>query len=301
MISNEAINSIKKLLPASCVSMDVPMAGMTSFRLGGPCEVLVEPENEEQLAAVSVFLRRERLPFFVLGNGTNTLVHDAGYAGVILLIGPKMSEVAVEGNVIRAQAGALLSRAASMAARSSLSGLEFAAGIPGSVGGAVTMNAGAFGGEMCQVIRHVRVIDDEGVIKDLSCEEMEFGYRHSLVHREPLIVTEVVMELQPGDPQEIRSKMDEFNARRREKQPLEYPSAGSTFKRPEGHFAGKLIMEAGMRGYQVGGARVSDKHCGFIVNTGKATTEDVLEVMGDVQQRVYERFGVKLEPEVVVL
>lgn len=237
----------------------------------------------------------------MLGNGSNLLVSDEGYHGVILQIGQRMSKIEVNDCVITAQAGASLAQTARTAMEHGLTGLEFASGIPGTVGGGVVMNAGAYGGEMSQAVIQVNVVNSQGEIMELDNDTMEFGYRTSSVKGNSLTVTEVIFKLQRGNREEIKAKMDELAARRREKQPLEYPSAGSVFKRPRGYFAGKLIMDAGLRGYQCGGARVSDKHCGFIVNVGGATAWDVRDVIREVQERVKERFNVNLETEVLFL
>lgn len=240
-------------------------------------------------------------PFFILGNGSNILVSDEGYRGVILQIGRKMSQIRVEGSRMIAGAGALLSQVAKAALAHGLTGLEFACGIPGTVGGGVVMNAGAYGGEMSQVVAEVTVTSRDGEVLILDNESMEFGYRISTIKNHPFVVTEVAFELEGGDRQLIQEKMEDLAARRREKQPLEYPSAGSTFKRPEGYFAGELIMKAGLRGFQIGGARVSDKHCGFVVNTGRATAADVKDVVDEIRERVKDIFHVELQPEIVFL
>ena len=247
------------------------------------------------------YLEMAGVPFFVVGNGSNLLVDDDGYRGVVAQVGPGMSRITVEGKRLVAQAGASMAQAARAALEQGLTGLEFASGIPGTVGGGVVMNAGAYGGEMSRVVEQVNVVSREGETLCLENETMEFGYRTSVIKNSPFVVTEVTFLLEKGDRKEIQAMMEDLAARRREKQPLEYPSAGSTFKRPAGHFAGKLIMDAGLSGFQVGGARVSEKHCGFIVNTGDATARDVRAVMGEVQRRVKEQFRVDLEPEVVLL
>jgi UDP-N-acetylmuramate dehydrogenase len=257
--------------------------------------------TEEELTKLILHLNQIEEEYFILGNGSNLLVGDKGYRGVVLKLGGSMEEVSVEGNVVRAGAGALLSKVAAEAKNHGLSGMEFAAGIPGSIGGGVVMNAGAYGGEMKQVVVSVRTLDTEGQILLLDNETMEFGYRTSAIKNRSVIVLEVTLRLTEGNPEEIGARMEELALLRRSKQPLEYPSAGSTFKRPEGYYAGKLIMEAGMRGYRIGGAQVSDKHCGFVVNTGRATAADVREVIEEVQQRVKERFHVSLEPEIIFL
>lgn len=301
MISNAVIEAIKGFVPENNIFLNEPMAGHTTFRIGGPADCLVQLESEEQLKNVQKYLSLVEEPFFILGNGSNLLVSDHGYPGVILQIGEKMSDIKVEGCRITAQAGALLSQVSKAALEHGLTGLEFASGIPGTVGGGVVMNAGAYDGEMSQVVRQVNVVSRQGESLEFDNDTMEFGYRTSALKKNPFTVTAVTFELQEGDPEQIKAKMDELGDKRRKKQPLEYPSAGSIFKRPEGHFAGKLIMDAGMRGYQTGGARVSDKHCGFIVNVRKATAQDVLDVIAEVQERVKERFGVDLEMEVIYL
>lgn len=301
MISEAVIQALKKFVPEENICLQEPMAGHTTFRIGGPADCFLQPENEEQLIQVQRYLSKVGIPFFVLGNGSNLLVSDGGYRGVIIQIGRKMSRIEVEGCIIKAQAGAPLAQVAKTAMEYGLTGLEFASGIPGTVGGGVVMNAGAYDGELSRVVVRVNAVNSEGESMELDNETMEFGYRTSAVKNSSLTVTEVIFGLEKGDREQIRTKMDDFAARRREKQPLEYPSAGSTFKRPEGYFAGKLIMEAGLRGYQCGGARVSDKHCGFVINTGGATAEDVRDVIHEVQEQVKDKFHVTLETEVIFL
>ena len=301
MISEAVIQALKKFVPEENICLQEPMAGHTTFRIGGPADCFLQPENEEQLIQVQRYLSKVGIPFFVLGNGSNLLVSDGGYRGVIIQIGRKMSRIEVEGCIIKAQAGAPLAQVAKTAMEYGLTGLEFASGIPGTVGGGVVMNAGAYDGELSRVVVRVNAVNSEGESMELDNETMEFGYRTSAVKNSSLTVTEVIFGLEKGDREQIRAKMDDFAARRREKQPLEYPSACSTFKRPEGYFAGKLIMEAGLRGYQCGGARVSDKHCGFVINTGGATAEDVRDVIHEVQEQVKDKFHVTLETEVIFL
>ena len=301
MISEAVIQALKKFVSEENICLQEPMAGHTTFRIGGPADCFLQPENEEQLIQVQRYLSKVGIPFFVLGNGSNLLVSDGGYRGVIIQIGRKMSRIEVEGCIIKAQAGAPLAQVAKTAMEYGLTGLEFASGIPGTVGGGVVMNAGAYDGELSRVVVRVNAVNSEGESMELDNETMEFGYRTSAVKNSSLTVTEVIFRLEKGDREQIRAKMDDFAARRREKQPLEYPSAGSTFKRPEGYFAGKLIMEAGLRGYQCGGARVSDKHCGFVINTGGATAEDVRDVIHEVQEQVKDKFHVTLETEVIFL
>ena len=273
----------------------------TTFRIGGPADVLVTPPDEKSLMRAIALCQSEQVPFLIIGNGSNLLVSDAGFRGVILQIGPKMSKVTVEGNVIVAQAGASMAQIARTAMEHELAGMEFASGIPGTIGGGVVMNAGAYGGELSQIVTQVNVVNSEGEIMELDNETMEFGYRTSTIRNNPFTVTEVILRLEKGDRQQIRERMEELAARRREKQPLEYPSAGSTFKRPAGYYAGQLIMEAGLRGFQCGGAKVSDKHCGFVINTGNATAEDVRTLIREIQTRVKDQFNVNLETEVLFL
>lgn len=300
MISGAVLETLKNFVPEENIHIQESLALHTTFRVGGPADCLIELETEEQLRKVKHYLAMIEMPTFVLGNGSNTLVRDEGYRGVVLLIGKKMSNIQIEETCITAQAGALLSQVANAAMEHGLTGLEFASGIPGTVGGAVVMNAGAYGGEMSQVVTEVTVMNRDGEILALDNATMEFGYRYSTIRHQPFVVTGVTFRLQPGNQEDIKARMAELAAKRREKQPLEYASAGSTFKRPEGYFAGELIMKAGMRGFQIGGARVSDKHCGFVINTGNATAADVLDVISEVQERVKERFGVDLEPEIIV-
>lgn len=292
---------IKTIIPGERIRFHEPMNQHTTFRVGGEAECFITIQHEEELAKLIPYLNQIEQNYFILGNGSNLLVGDKGYRGMILKLDGPMEQIRTDGTRITAKAGAPLSRVAVTAKENGLAGLEFAAGIPGTIGGGVVMNAGAFDGEMKQVVEAVRVIDKEGEITTLDNDTMEFGYRTSIIKNRPFIVLEVVLRLVEGDPDQIGAKMEELAGLRKSKQPLEYASAGSTFKRPEGYYAGKLIMDAGMRGYRIGGAQVSDKHCGFIVNTGKATAADIKEVIEEVQERVKERFHVTLEPEVVFL
>ena len=292
---------MKTIIPRERILFQEPMKQHTTFRVGGEAECFITIQQEEELVKLIPYLNQIEQDYFILGNGSNLLVGDKGYRGIVFKFDGPMEEIRVEGTRITAKAGALLSRVAVTAKENGLTGLEFAAGIPGSIGGGVVMNAGAYDGEMEQVVEAVRVIDREGQITTRDHDTMEFGYRTSIIKNRPYIVLEVVLQLAAGDPEQISAKIEELSELRRSKQPLEYASAGSTFKRPEGHYAGKLIMDAGMRGYRIGGAQVSDKHCGFIINTGKATAADIREVIEEVQERVKERFHVALEPEVVYL
>ncbi len=284
---------------AAAVSVDEPMSAHTTFRAGGKASCFAEP-TEEELAELMSFVTREGLPYFVLGNGSNVLFSDAGYDGLVISIGKNMAQIRTDGGAITAGAGALLSAVAAEALRQGLTGLAFASGIPGSVGGGVFMNAGAYGGELKDVISRVTALTPAGEKKTYRTEELDFSYRHSIFTAEAAgeIVLSADFSLKEGDPDRIRETMQDLNARRREKQPLEFPSAGSTFKRPEGHFAGKLIQEAGLMGYAVGDAMVSTKHAGFVVNTGKASASDIYAVICHVQETVLEMSGVHLEPEV---
>ena len=282
------------------VLSDEPMSLHTTFRIGGPADYMVFPHSPEEILEVLRFAAEEGIPCTVIGNGSNLLVSDDGIRGIVVRLGREFGKISLEENVMTVEAGALLSAAANYAAEHSLTGMEFAGGIPGTVGGACMMNAGAYGGEMKQILESVTVLKD-GQIRTLSGDEMGLGYRTSAFLREGMIVLSAVIRLKPGDPDQIRALSDDLKERRQSKQPLDLPSAGSTFKRPEGYFAGKLIMDAGLRGYRVGGAEVSGKHCGFVVNRGGATAEDVKQLIRDVQDRVYEQFGVRLEPEVRIL
>ncbi len=292
---------IKTIIPKDRILFHEPMSKHTTFRVGGEAECLIMVRQEEELVKLILYLNQIEEEYFILGNGSNLLVGDKGYRGVILKFDGPMEDIRVEGTLVKARAGALLSKAASVARDHGLSGLEFAAGIPGSIGGGVVMNAGAYGGEMKQIVVSVRGMNKDGQILTLDNDTMEFGYRTSAIKNRPIIVLEVTLQLTEGSPEEIGAKMEELANLRRSKQPLEYPSAGSTFKRPEGYYAGKLIMDAGMRGHRIGGAQVSNKHCGFVVNTGGATAADVREVIEEVQERVKERFHVSLEPEIIFL
>ena len=277
-----------------------PMSGHTTLKLGGPADYLVFPRSAEEITALFAEAGAYGLPVTVIGHGSNLLVLDGGIRGLVISVEKNMRKITVEGTTVTAQAGAMLASVAMAAAEAGLSGLEFAAGIPGTVGGGVTMNAGAYDGEMAQVVTRVNGVYPNGKPVSLSREEMKFGYRRSAVTEMNFIVTEVTLELQPGDPAAIRARMNELNAKRAEKQPLDVPSAGSTFKRPEGYYAAALIDQCGLKGYSVGGARVSMKHAGFLVNTG-TSSRDYLDLVEKVRQIVEERVGVRLETEIRIL
>lgn len=292
---------IKQIVRQENILFDEPMSRHTTFRVGGNAKCLIRITDKEQLIKLVPLLHKTGQEYFILGNGSNLLAGDRGYSGIIVKLDSNMGSITAEGERIRASAGSLLSGAAAFARDNALAGLEFAAGIPGTVGGAVVMNAGAYGGEMKQIVEAVEVMNRDGEILVLDNDTMEFGYRTSVIKNRPFIILETVFRLRQDSKEEISKRMEELAARRREKQPLEYASAGSTFKRPEGYYAGKLVMDAGLRGFRIGGAQVSEKHCGFIINTGNATAADVREVIEEVQQRVKDAFGVSLEREVIYL
>lgn len=292
---------LKEILGGKGLREMEPMSRRTTFRAGGPARWFAEPETKEALRAVLALCRESRTPYFILGNGSNLLVADSGFDGGIIHLGKAWSQVVSEGSRIRAGAGAMLSAAARAALDASLEGLAFAAGIPGTVGGAVVMNAGAYGSELKDVLVSATVLDGEGQVLELSAKELELGYRTSCVLSKGYVVLEAELQLKAGSKQEIRAAMEELAAKRREKQPLKYPSAGSTFKRPEGYFAGKLIEDAGLRGFRLGGAQVSEKHCGFVINREGATAADILNLCRHVERTVQEQFGVTLELEVKLL
>lgn len=293
------IQQLSALVGAENVLTDEPMSAHTTFRVGGPADYFVTPSTTQAVSDVAQFCRQNDVELFTVGCGSNLLVADAGLRGVVMKIGGKLGQVTVrDDGTITAGAGATNAKVARAALDVGLAGFEFAAGIPGSIGGAAIMNAGAYDGELRNVATSATCLSREGEIKRWSAEEAQWSYRHSKMGDEGAIVLSVDLQLQPGDPGQIRERMRELAQRRSDKQPLDLPSAGSTFKRPEGHFAGKLIQDAGMQGYSVGGAQVSLKHAGFVVNTGNATAADVLQVILDVQEAVYAQFAIELQPEV---
>lgn len=299
---NERIKDMfVNLLGENKVQTDEPMSRHTTFRIGGPADYFLTPSSAQEVKEIIRICKEEKLPYFILGNGSNLLVSDNGYRGVIIQLYRNFNQITVEGTKIRACAGALLSGIAAEAKNESLTGFEFAGGIPGTLGGAVAMNAGAYGGEMKDILEEAVVMTQEGEILHIPVDELEMGYRTSVVKTAGYIVLEAVISLEKGSMDAIKARMKELTELRTSKQPLEFPSAGSTFKRPEGYFAGKLIMDAGLRGYQVGGAQVSQKHCGFVINTGNATAADVRRLMNDVIRTVQDKFNVTLEPEVKFL
>ena len=292
------LEKLQKLIGEAKVLANEPMASHTTFRIGGPADYFVMPETVEELRDILALCKEEGLPYFILGNGSNLLVGDKGFRGVVIQLYKNFDGLSIEGTRVTAKSGAMLIRVAKEAGKAGLTGLEFASGIPGTIGGAMVMNADAYGGEMKDVVTAVTVLTKDGDIKTLTGSEMNFRYRGSVVEDEGYIVLETVMELKEGNLEEIQARIDELSLQRRTKQPIEYPSAGSTFKRPEGYFAGKLIQDTNLRGYQVGGAQVSEKHCGFVINAGGATAADVMQLMQDVSDKVNAQFGVTLEPEV---
>ncbi len=289
---------LRQAAPGTELRTQEPMSRHTTFQVGGPAAVWAEPGSAAELAALAALCRREHIPYSVVGRGSNLLVGDKGYPGVILHLGERLSHWRTEGTQIWGEAGISLAALARYACQAGLAGLAFAAGIPGSLGGAVFMNAGAYGREMKDVLAEVQVLDPAGRIRWIPAEQMELGYRTSAAQTWGYVITAAKFQLQPGDPAEIRDEMAALMVRRREKQPLEYPSAGSTFKRPAGYFAGKLIQDAGLAGFSVGGAQVSEKHCGFVINRGGATAAEIRELCRQVAEQVRERFGVELELEV---
>ena len=300
-MNSEIIKKFCDLLGEERVFTGEAMSRHTTFKIGGPADYFLMPDKGTDVGRIVKICKESGIPYFILGNGSNLLVGDGGYRGAVIQIYKNMSSVTVEGTEIIAQAGALLSSVAAAAKNASLTGFEFAGGIPGTMGGAVVMNAGAYGGERKDVLTEVTVMDDEGEIITLPADKLELGYRTSIIKTAGYIVLEAKLQLKEGDPEVIRETMKDLTIRRTTKQPLEYPSAGSTFKRPEGYFAGKLIMDSGLAGYQVGGAQVSEKHCGFVINAGGATARDVRTLMDDVRDVVYKKYGVTLEPEVKFL
>ena len=298
MNNNKIENKFCTCLGSDNVKLQEPMSKHTTFRIGGPVDFYLCPHSTKEVQQTVQICKEENLPYFILGNGSNLLVSDKGYRGVIIQLWKNFSDISVKDCCITAKAGALLSKVAAEALEEGLTGMEFASGIPGTIGGAVFMNAGAYGGEMKDIIKEVKVLDDQGEIRVLSNEEMKLGYRTSIVKEKGYTVLSAVLQLKKGDVSVIRETMEDLKNRRTSKQPLDMPSAGSTFKRPEGYFAGKLIMDSGLRGFSMGGAQVSEKHCGFVVNKGGATAEDVTALIREVQRRVKEKFGVELEIEV---
>lgn len=283
------------------VLFDEPMKNHTSFKIGGPADVMIFPSTEEELIAAVTLCRENQIDYYIMGNGSNLLVKDGGMRGVVIKINEDLNNINIEGNTINCEAGALLTGVSRAAMANSLTGIEFANGIPGTIGGAVTMNAGAYGGEMKDVIKSVRVLDSMNNIQEYTNQEMNFRYRGSKVVDDNLIVLSVKIELKPGNFDEIEALMKDLTFKRTSKQPLELPSAGSTFKRPVGYFAGKLIEDSGLRGLRLGGAQVSEKHCGFVVNIDNALCKDVLQLISVVQKTIRDNYDVELETEIKLI
>lgn len=290
-----------KVVGEESILFNEPMSKHTTYKIGGACDVMLLPKNDDEVCELIKLCKQNDIPFYVIGNGSNLLVRDGGVRGAIIKISSKMSEITACGNKITAQAGALLGSVVRVAYENSLSGLEFAAGIPGAVGGAVTMNAGAYGGHMQQIVTKIKACDTNGEIVELTNAELDFGYRQSLVRSNKLTVLSCELELIPAQKEEIKEKMDILSQKRRSMQPLSLPSCGSVFKRPEGHYIGKLIEDAGLKGTTVGGAQVSQLHANFIVNIGDATAENVLELIAIIKKRVWDAFAVAIETEVIVI
>ncbi len=289
---------MRQIVGEDNVLINEPMSKHTTFEIGGPADLFVIPESTDEVREVIAACRGAQVPYFVLGNGSDLLVSDDGYHGVIVGLADGFTNVSIDGEEMTCQAGVSLREASEMACELGLTGLEFACGIPGTIGGACFMNAGAYDGCMANVLKSVRVILPDGSLETIGVDDLALGYRASRVRDDGLIVLTATFRLRKGNPTTIRAKMDDLTHKRESKQPLEKPSAGSTFKRPEGYFAGKLISDAGLQGYQVGGAAVSKKHAGFVVNLGDATAADVHAVIAHVQDEVERQFGVRLEPEV---
>jgi len=304
MLISKSVNfaaELEKAVPAQRLLIDEPMSKHTTFRIGGPADYFVLPETVQEVADVLHIAKQFAVPVTVLGNGSNVLVLDRGIRGLVLKFGPEMANIRHSGNTVFAGAGALLANVSRYAAQYDLTGFEFAIGIPGSIGGAVFMNAGAYDGDMSQVVQAVTAVCQDGGVKRFEREALNFGYRHSVFQETGCLICEVELALEKGINTSIRGRLDDYTEKRQTKQPIEMPSAGSTFKRPQGHFAGTLIEKAGLKGVSVGGAQVSTKHAGFIINAGDATAQDVLALICKVQDSVYKQFGVSLHPEVRIL
>lgn len=292
---------LEKLIDGECIYYNEPMKSHTSFKVGGPADILVIPKKTSEVVILLNFCKINNIPFYIMGNGSNTVVKDNGFRGMVIKL-TEICNIAVDEKLVRAGAGAFLSTVSKEALKYSLKGMEFASGIPGTVGGAVTMNAGAYGPEIKDIIETADVIDMSGNFMRLSKDQLELSYRNSIVQKNNYIVVEAAFKLEPGNYDDIKNRMDELNFRRADKQPLNYPSAGSTFKRPEGgYFASKLIDDAGLKGLCSGGAMVSKKHSGFIINYDNATAKDILYLIEQVQKIVYDKFNVNIEPEIKII
>ena len=301
MNKNKVYNELLDIVGKENIMMDEPMKKHVSFRVGGPADILVRPINEEQLKEILLYIKSEEIPYLIIGNGSNLLVRDGGIRGVVVELSDNFSDFKIDGNKIEIKAGALLSRIGNAALRAELKGFEFASGIPGTFGGALAMNAGAYGGEIKDIVKTVKIMDKDGNILELSNEEMHFGYRRSTIVEKGYVALSAVVELEKGNYDDIKATMDDLRDRRTSKQPLNFASAGSTFKRPEGYFAGKLIQDSGLKGLSIGDAQVSEKHSGFVINRGNATAKELLDLMFAVKSTVNAKFGVMLEEEVKIV
>lgn len=299
-LNSNYIKQIEEIVGKDNIKTDEVMRKHTSFKVGGPADVMVYPVNFNMVKNLISFFKTNNINYYVMGNGSNLIIKDGGFRGVVINL-TKLNEITVNDDTIIAQCGALLSLVARRALEKGLTDLEFAAGIPGSIGGAIAMNAGAYDGDMSKVVVSALVIDDNGEILELSRDELQLSYRNSIVLNKGYVVLETKLKLHHGDAEAIKVKMNDFAERRRSKQPLEYPSAGSTFKRPEGYFAGKLIQDAGLKGKSVGDAQVSEKHSGFIINKGNATAREIMELINVVQNTVFDMYGVELHTEVRIV
>lgn len=297
----QVYRQLKDQVTPEYIKLNVPMKEHTSFRIGGPADIMVLPDSARQIIAAVEICRKNNCPYYIMGNGTNLLVRDGGYRGVIIKTATNMNNGKVEGEWVYGQSGILLSALSKLVTEECLEGFEYASGIPGTLGGAVAMNAGAYGGEIKDSIEWARVMNPDGDIRTYTKQQLELGYRTSIIQRDDLIVLDCCLRLRRGNREAIEAKINEYTRLRKAKQPLNLPSAGSTFKRPEGYYAGKLIEDAGLKGAKIGDAKVSEKHCGFIVNTGNATANDIIALINLVKKQVKERFGVELQPEVKVI
>ncbi|NLJ87942.1 MAG: UDP-N-acetylmuramate dehydrogenase [Epulopiscium sp.] len=301
MNKEKLYNKFLEYIPKELIKIDEPMKKHTTFKIGGPVDIFISPSNKEQIKYALKICRENEIPFYLMGNGSNLLVRDKGFRGVIIQIFKNMSKVEITEDKVWAEAGILLSSLANKIKDNSLTGFEFAAGIPGTLGGAVYMNAGAYDGEIKQVLENAELLDENGNEIVLSNEELELGYRTSILQRNNYILLSARLKLKKGNKKEIEEKMNYLAQQRADKQPINMPSAGSTFKRPPGYYAGKLIMDSGLRGYCIGGAEVSQKHCGFIINKDNATAKDVIDLIEFVQGTVYDKYCVKMEPEIKII
>ncbi|MDD7182318.1 UDP-N-acetylmuramate dehydrogenase [Peptostreptococcus porci] len=301
MTKNELYGMLKDIIDENSIFIDESMKKHISFKVGGPADVLVRPKTEDEIKDIFSFLNDNNIPFLVKGNGSNILIKDGGFRGVVIEIADNFSSFEIVGDDMIIQTGALLSSIGRAAMENNLTGFEFASGIPGTLGGALAMNAGAYGGEMKNIVKSVRLMDEKGKIVEFTNEEMEFGYRHSILSDRKMIAISAVISLKNGKFDEIKEKMEDLAYQRRTKQPLEYPSAGSTFKRPDGYFAGKLIQDSNLKGASMGGAMVSEKHSGFVINYNNATATDIINLIEHIKSTVYDQQGVRLEEEVKIL